>query len=180
MTGTPTVRWLPLLSLAPSLSKQDEKSPHLMEDCERLAPILLGALKRTLLLKLKARDIVGYRALLNLQAVHMRGFSLQEKFDFLFESPGVSEFETPDVVQQFLHQNGFTNIGDVDTGGWSPLHYAAIRGDPVVVEGLLTLRADPNIKTRRAAGEMAERISPKQTPPNLTPPQNLGDVGGLS
>lgn len=123
------------------------------EDRARLAPVLLSALKRKLLVMLMDRDLAGYRALLNLQLVHMRGLPRLQELELLsvFSSSADSGSEASfDAVQEFFHQNGFKSIKEVDSVGWSPLHYAAIRGDAALIQALLHLRADPNAKTRRA------------------------------
>ena len=105
------------------------------------------------MVRLRDHDLVGYRGLLNLQLVHMRGFPRFQDLELIpyFSSPAGSGLEaTFDAVLRFFHQNGFVSIKEVDSVGWSPLHYAAIRGDAALVQGLLDLRADPNAKTRRA------------------------------
>ena len=47
-------------------------------------------------------------------------------------------------------QNGFETVFDVDTAGWSPLHYAALRGEVLLMQGLLEQHADPCQVTKRA------------------------------
>ena len=37
----------------------------------------------------------------------------------------------------------------MDSAGFSPLHYAALNGDPALIQDLLTLQADPNQVTRK-------------------------------
>ena len=39
---------------------------------------------------------------------------------------------------------GFSHIAERDAGGFSPMCYAAVRGDPLLLESLLKQRADPN------------------------------------
>ena len=48
-----------------------------------------------------------------------------------------------------MYQNGFGAVQEVDAGGWFPLHYAALGGDPLVMQGLLSQRADPNCQTQK-------------------------------
>ena len=43
-----------------------------MEDRGKLTPVLRGALERKLHCLLNSGDLVGYRVLLNMQAVHLR------------------------------------------------------------------------------------------------------------
>eukprot|EP00434_Breviolum_minutum_P025369 symbB.v1.2.022415.t1/scaffold1989.1/size93477/3 len=58
-------------------------------------------------------------------------------------SPGDGEFSA-EILEAFLHQNGFLSIRDRDQAGWSPICYAAMNGDPQLVEALLSNGADPN------------------------------------
>ena len=121
------------------------------QDREKLAPVLQKALMRKLQFLLKAQDLVGYRVLLNLQTVHLRGFNATAVHDVV---PG---FEIEDAVHtdsawqsaHFLYQNGFASVNQVDSGGWAPLHYAALRGEPMVIQGLLEQRANINRWTRK-------------------------------
>ena len=53
------------------------------------------------------------------------------------------------VVQQFLVENGFEKVLQRDRAGWSPLLYAALHGNPTLVEALLVHRADPNDSIRK-------------------------------
>ena len=57
-------------------------------------------------------------------------------------------------VARFLHQNGFSAVGEVDDAGWMPIHYAALGGDALVVQGLLKQRADPNSQTRKSHAQV--------------------------
>ena len=115
----------------------------------QLQPLLEAGLKRILQSHLKARDFVGYRVMLNLQSVYLRGYTS----GFLEPVPGFSDKESdspfPLAVAKFKYQNGFESIQEVDRAGWSPLHYAALLGDPEVVQGLLAQKADPNRTTQK-------------------------------
>ena len=105
-----------------------------------------------MLLRLRNYDLAGYRGLLNLQTVCLRGFPRFQELELIpdFPGPAGSGSESSfDVVPRFFHQNGFLSVKEVDSMGWSPLHYAAIRGDTKLIQGLLALRANPNAKTRR-------------------------------
>eukprot|EP00913_Durusdinium_trenchii_P024250 g22768.t1 len=55
----------------------------------------------------------------------------------------------PLLVARFLYQNGFRSVHETDSAGWSPLHYASLRGSPALIQGLLSLRADPNRLTKQ-------------------------------
>ena len=56
--------------------------------------------------------------------------------------------ELGDIVQDFLRQNGFRHLTDVDSAGWSPMCYAALSGSASVVAALLAQGANPNDATR--------------------------------
>lgn len=62
--------------------------------------------------------------------------------------------ESQDVVEAFLFQNGFGRASEYDSCGWSPLCYAAMKGDAVLVEALLASAGNPNDKTRGARPEI--------------------------
>ncbi|CAL1154025.1 unnamed protein product [Cladocopium goreaui] len=53
-------------------------------------------------------------------------------------------------------QNGFRTIGEMDSAGFSPLHYAALNGDPALIQDLLTLQADPN----RDPNQVTRKVHP--------------------
>ena len=52
-------------------------------------------------------------------------------------------------MQHFLYQNGFATAHEYDAGGFAPVHYAAMLGDPEVMQGLLEHKADINCCTRK-------------------------------
>ena len=122
------------------------------EDRTKLAQVFQKALVRKLRLLLRGQDLVAYRVLLNMQSIHLRGFPAVAEYDLIpgFEPDGGCESGSPALAaQQFLYQNGFAAVHEVDAGGWSPVHYAALRGDPLVVQGLLQMRASINRWTRK-------------------------------
>ncbi|CAE7823293.1 mlkA [Symbiodinium microadriaticum] len=124
------------------------------EDRVKLGSVLQGALRRKLmlLLLLKAQDLVGYRVLMNMQRIHLRGFPLEARYDLLLPGPGPEDHELQVAarsVQHFLYQNGFRSIHEVDGSGWAPVHYAAMRGDPDVMHGLLEMRANIDRWTKK-------------------------------
>ena len=114
------------------------------EDRAKLAPMLLPLVERKLLRLLRAQDLVSYRVVLNQQSLYLRGLNMG---DFCKPVPGFEDQGGP--VEEFLYQNGFTTISERDSGGWLPLHYAALGGNSTLIEGLLAKRANPNRKTKR-------------------------------
>ena len=98
------------------------------DDRLKLGPVLLKALERRLLQHLQQRDLIGYRVLLNLQPVHLRGFLVEPVQDLVpgFEASRSDLDPTALAVEKFLFQNGFSAADDKDSRGWYPLHYAAL------------------------------------------------------
>ncbi|CAE7594129.1 Ankrd44 [Symbiodinium sp. CCMP2592] len=122
------------------------------KDRMKLAPVFQHALLCKMKLLLKRLDVVGYRLLLNKQNVYLRGFDASAVYDLVPESapnPSLGTDTTACAAQRFLFQNGFTTIHEF-SGGWSPLHFAALRGDPLVIQGLLQLRANVDRWTRKS------------------------------
>ena len=98
-----------------------------------------------------AEDLVGYRVHLNLQGIHLRGFPVLATDDLIpgFEPDSREHDACILSARRFLYQNGFATVHEVDAGGWSPGHYATLRGDPLIMKGLLQLRAEINRWTRK-------------------------------
>ncbi|CAJ1361337.1 unnamed protein product [Effrenium voratum] len=122
----------------------------LAEDRWKLRPVLVAVIRRKILSLLRAKDWLGYRSLLNQQAMMLKGLASGSFGPLYFEpiKPNEGDIDFP-RVEQFFHQNGFQGIWETDKGGWSPLHYAALGGDPLLVQDLLALKADPNKGTKR-------------------------------
>ena len=106
---------------------------------------------------LRQQDLHNYRFLLNSQKGRFfRDLDVEPVDGFL---PGLVSRADPMVEPQlfimewFLHQNGFTKVTDRDAGGWSPLCFAALDGDPVVIQALLENRADVNDIITQAKNE---------------------------
>ena len=62
--------------------------------------------------------------------------------------------ESETHLAKFLYQNGFQHALEHDQAGWSTLCYAAVRGDPILIEALLERQADPNDKITRAQPQL--------------------------
>lgn len=52
-----------------------------------------------------------------------------------------------EVVSQFLRENHFKHFEERDSSGWSPMCYAAMRGDVKILKALLAKKGNPNDKT---------------------------------
>ena len=121
------------------------------DDRLQLRPVLMAVIRRKILSLVKARDWPSYRSLLNQQAMLLRGLGSEESYALgAVENFVPIDLESPSLALKFLHQNGFRSMWETDRAGWAPLHYAALNGDPSLLQELLALRADPNKRSRRA------------------------------
>ena len=121
----------------------------------KLGPVLQKALHRKLLMLLQAQDWACYRVMLNLQTVLLRGFMVPPVDAIIPADPKTSsELDVAThAVSEFLHQNGFGTVHEVDSCGWSPMHYAALRGEPLLIQSILELRAYPDLQTKKIHGK---------------------------
>ena len=96
---------------------------------------------------LDAGDLPNYRFLLNQQRVRFR--------DCPIEVPSLGS-----GLDAFMEENRFKVVQERDAAGWSPLCYAAIKGDPTVVEALLEqgARCDDCIRKGKAAAFMPSKL----------------------
>ncbi|CAJ1382972.1 unnamed protein product [Effrenium voratum] len=115
------------------------------EDKARLGPVLAAALRRKMIRALRDLDFVTFRCERNLQSVHLKGLDVDPE-PYLIPGEGAHASPTTD----FLHQNGFRQINEVDSGGFMPVHYAALNGDPKLMKSLLEDRADFTKRTRKS------------------------------
>lgn len=119
------------------------------KDRVQLGPVLKAALRTKLVSLMRDGNIVAFRTLLNMQAFFLRGLNVKPAADLV---PGVTlgTDVLPEwlLADSFLFQNGFREVDEVDAAGWSPLAYAALGGDPEVIQALLQKRANPCTTTR--------------------------------
>ena len=85
-------------------------------------------------------DFPSYRLLLNQQQSWLRKCGVPSLPGLVTGDVG----EGSDEVETFLLQHGFIKIFEYDKAGWTPLCYAALGGNPQMMEALLRKRADPN------------------------------------
>ena len=121
-------------------------------DRAKLLPVLRQLLMRKVRFFARAQDLVGYRLLLNMYSVHLRGLSAEPQPELLADFEPDSRCTS--LLTHFLYENGFQSVRSVDMAGFSPLHYAAVGGNPELVRDLLKQRADIDRKTRQANAEM--------------------------
>ncbi len=121
------------------------------EDKERIGKTLGIFLKHLVLHYLQKEDFVAYRTYLNMQAFYLRGFSTGFGDEMFHLVPGSSELSShlSPTTASFLYQNGFKKIREYDRSGWSPLCYAALRGDPEILQSLLKDKANPDEQTKK-------------------------------
>ena len=113
-------------------------------DRAKAAGVVRRIFQNKLTYHLRRRNFHSYRVLFNLQRVHFR-FLPVEPLDSVipgFKSdtmdPGAFFFEN------FMYQNGFEDVQDRDEAGWTPICYAALGGNPMLISSLLERKADPS------------------------------------
>ena len=108
----------------------------------------VGDMLKTLVVRklrtfLRSRDLHSYRFLLNQQ--HVRFWNSEtEPHEGLLSEADCPETKDPPVMSSFFYQNGFVSVSDRDHAGWSPLCYAAVRGDADLMKTLLAKKANPD------------------------------------
>ena len=115
------------------------------EDKQKLGPVMRQMIVQKLQQSLRSGDIPGFRRYFNLNGVYLRELQVESVGGFL---PSCDS-RAGSAVAEFLHQNGFRRIGEVDSAGWRPLHYAALGGNVEVLKGMLEQRANVNWRTSK-------------------------------
>ena len=130
-------------------------------DIQRVAVFVEALLKNKLAYCLAAGDLHNYRYILNAQG----GFLKNMDIDHIEIMNPDSEHGTS-VVETFMHENGFSNAFEPHDKGWTPLHYAALGDNALLVQGLLDMRAD--VQARTTATCEVSQIPPKATPLHIS------------
>jgi len=135
-----------LLSDSHSLLKAPGEGDFtVLQDRKKIGELVKEFVQQKLWHALEVRDFCKYRFLLNQQVVLLRNSNTEPHPGFLTSDVGSNlESTSWQVVQKFLAENGFEKVVQRDRAGWSPLLYAALKGDETLVEALLVHRADPN------------------------------------
>lgn len=120
------------------------------EDKSKIGVVLANALKRRMLRALESGDIVRYRLVRNMQSVHLRGLEVSPELDIIPKSAALAfRAEHSELVEDFFIQNGFMKVNETDSAGYTPLHYAALLGDPFLIKALLEAGANLLKTTRK-------------------------------
>jgi len=135
-----------LLSDSHSLLKAPGEGDFtVLQDRKKIGELVKEFVQQKLWHALEVKDFCKYRFLLNQQVVLLRNSNTEPHPGFLTSDVGSNlESTSWQVVQKFLAENGFEKVVQRDRAGWSPLLYAALKGDETLVEALLVHRADPN------------------------------------
>ena len=115
-------------------------------DRQEIAVLLRGLIQKKLQFYLSHGHQHSYRIMSNLQRVLLRGLPIAPH-DALV--PGfVSDLLDPAsfAAAHFMYQNGFQSLRERDEAGWTPVCYAALDGNPMLILTLLEQRADVNDK----------------------------------
>ena len=113
-------------------------------DRQRVGEVLCDMIKSKLQHYLDEEDFHNYRLLLNTQAVHFRKLSVRSVESLLPHTCSDEQDPASFALGQFLEQNGFANAVERNDVGWTPLCYAALAGDPLVLAALLQQKANVN------------------------------------
>lgn len=128
-------------------------------DRTSLGPVIVQMVWNKLVYFLEQGDWHSYRCMLNEQRVRYLKSLDVDPIDGLIPKPptSIDPFSSPQtfVLARFLHQNGFQSPLERDARGWSPLCFAAMNGDVMLVEALLDSKADVNDAITKAKKEMS-------------------------
>ena len=114
-------------------------------DREVVGKILREMVRKKLHSHLIKGDFPSYRFLLNQQQLWLRKCGIPSLPGLVTGDVG----EASDEVERFLIQHGLIRVSEYDKAGWTPLCYAALGGNPEMMEALLRKRADPNQGLRK-------------------------------
>ena len=122
-------------------------------DRERVAVVVHSMVLQKLHFYLRRGDLHNFRVLLNLQHVHLRGFSTGYIDDVVPGFDSTQEDPSDFFLEKFLHQHGLHSPVERDEAGWTPLCYAALGGNPLLIVALLEQRANVNDRIGQASQE---------------------------
>ena len=109
-------------------------------DREVVGKILREMVRKKMHSHLIKGDLPSYRLLLNQQQLWLPKCGIPALPWLVTGDVG----EGSDEVETFLLQHGFIRVFEYDKAGWTPLCYAALGGNPQMMEALLRKWADPD------------------------------------
>eukprot|EP00435_Cladocopium_sp_Y103_P064725 s980_g26.t1 len=124
-------------------------------DREVAAGVLHSMFTKRLQFHVKRKEFHSYRILLNLQYSQFRDLPSEPIEDVI---PGFCTDDTADektlAFRKFMYQNGFEEVTSRDEAGWSPMCYAALRGDPAILQALMQRGASVQDTTTKATPKL--------------------------
>ncbi len=121
------------------------------DDKIKISGVLVRMLEKKLLNYLDSKNFEKYRFWLSISHLYLDGLDVEpiEGLIPLEEPRGLNSFDSPDLIAKFLQLTRFKSISQRDSAGWSPLCYAAVKGDAVLVQALLNSRANVQDKATK-------------------------------
>ena len=121
------------------------------EDKTKISEVLVRMLEKKLLNYLDSKNFEKYRFWLSISHLYLDGLDVEpiEGLIPLEEPRGLNSFDSSDLTAKFLQLTRFKSISQRDSAGWSPLCYAAVKGDAVLVKALLNSRANVQDKATK-------------------------------
>ncbi|CAE8624580.1 unnamed protein product [Polarella glacialis] len=109
--------------------------------------LLEGVVLRQLEKLLDQGKLHHYRMLMSLREALFEGLGNGRHLEppsivALIESAAIKSSQADIYVETFLLKYGFGSPCEKDESGWTPLHYAAVAGDPVIMRSLIALQAN--------------------------------------
>ncbi|CAE7678059.1 ANKHD1, partial [Symbiodinium sp. CCMP2456] len=114
------------------------------QDREKIASVVRSMVFRKLHINLLQGNWHSYRLMLNLQRIQYRSLAIVPIEDVI---PGFkSDASDPAAyaTAKFMYQNGFQSLDERTPEGWSPICFAAVEGNAMLLSTLIEMRADPN------------------------------------
>ena len=158
-TSTPTLCGRTILALHKAPGRGMFAYP---DDKRWIAPVMVRLVRHKLQYYLHIKDMHRYRFLMSVQHHYLDGLDVQLVENLI---PGFRSRIHPQVdpfgfrTAQYLHQMAFYKVTQIDLAGWTPLCYAAVKGDLDVVKSLLYSRADCQDAVKK--GDVQKFLAPQ-------------------
>ena len=119
-------------------------------DRAKAAAIVRRIFQNKLVYYLRRGNLHNYRVFLNLQRVHFRNLPVEPMDDIIPGFKSDSMDPATFFCESFMYQNGFRDVSDRDEAGWTPICYAALGGNAMLLSSLLDKKADPRDSITRS------------------------------